>query len=169
MKTGRFLVLLALVMGLLAGLWQAPAEAEMLGRIGQIKTMYYSGGNWFLNNPDGTTSPFTLGPGQTFLMTEFHARFYVTDPATQTGPYRIYFLAPNSANLYLFNLTDFIYPGSQTVSGGTVEVYNLNPGYLFSVLPTLQVKQLPPPPQPSNSGPVRTGTFYVTARGYVYP
>ena len=31
MKTGRFLVLLALVIGLMAGPWQAPAEAEMLG------------------------------------------------------------------------------------------------------------------------------------------
>lgn len=36
MKTGRILVLLALVIGLMAGPWQAPAEAEMLGRVGQI-------------------------------------------------------------------------------------------------------------------------------------
>ena len=63
MKIGRFLVLLALVSGLLAGPWQAPAEAEMLGRVGQIKTLYYSGGNWYQNKPDGTSSLFTLAAG----------------------------------------------------------------------------------------------------------
>ncbi len=118
MKTGRCLLLLVLVTGVLAGSWQAPAEAVMLGRVGQIRTLYYSPPNWYQNNPDGTTSPFTLAPGQSFLMTELHARFYVTDPATQTGPYRIYFVGPNSANLYLFNLTDIYYPGSETVWGG---------------------------------------------------
>ena len=41
MKTGRFLVLLALVIGLLAGPWQAPADAEMLGRVGQMKSLGY--------------------------------------------------------------------------------------------------------------------------------
>ena len=34
MKTGRILVLLALVMGLLAGPGQAPVEAVMQGRVG---------------------------------------------------------------------------------------------------------------------------------------
>ena len=97
MKTGRFLVLLALVIGLMAGPWQAPAEAEMLGRVGQIKSLCNStNGNWYQTKPDGTSSPFTLAPGQSFVMTEIRARFYVTDPATDTGPYRFYLVGPSS-------------------------------------------------------------------------
>ena len=66
MKTGRILVLLALVMGLMAGPWQAPAEAEMLGRVGQIKSLYYSGGNWYQTKPDGSTSSLCFGLGASF-------------------------------------------------------------------------------------------------------
>jgi hypothetical protein len=169
MKTGRILVLLVLVLGLLAGPWQAPAEAEMLGRVGQIKTLYYSGGNWYQNKPDGTSSLFTLAAGQSFVMTEIRARFYVTNPANDTGPYRFILLGPNSSNLYAANLIDFKYPGSDTVWGGTLVELNLQPGYVFITPPTPQVRQLPPPPANPNSGDIRTGTFSLMMRGYVYP
>lgn len=118
MKMGRFLVLLALVIGLLASLWQAPAEAEMLGRVGQIKGLYYSNGNWYQNNPDGTSSLFSLAPGQSFIMTEIRVRFQAADPGIDTGPYRFILLGPNSSNQYAANLPDFKYPGSDTVWGG---------------------------------------------------
>ena len=70
----------------------------MLGRVGQIKSFGYSSaaGNWYETKPDGTSSLFTLAPGQSFIMTEFRGRFYVTNPANDTGPYRIYLLGPNS-------------------------------------------------------------------------
>ena len=74
MKTGRFLVLLALVMGLLAGPWQAPAEAEMLGRPSQIINLSYSYDpepHWAQTKPDGSISVFTLAAGQSFIMTEY--------------------------------------------------------------------------------------------------
>jgi hypothetical protein len=171
MKIGRFLVLLALVSGLLAGPWQAPAEAEMLGRVGQIKNLTYSDQNWYQINPDGSSSIFTLAPGQSFIMTSVSLRFYVTDPATQTGPYRFFLLGPNASRMYINMLNDAIYPGSETVWGGTLNVgdTNVQPGVAFSVLPTPQVKQLPPPPTNPNEGTVRTGTFYITLRGYTIP
>ena len=78
MKTGRILVLLALVMGLMAGPWQAPAGAEMLGRVGQFKNLFYdnSDGKWYQTNPDGTLSIFTLAAGQAYVMTQISVRFY---------------------------------------------------------------------------------------------
>ena len=99
MKIGRLLVLLALVMGLLAGPWQAPAEAILLGRVGQIKSLSYNPATqkWSELKPDGTSSLFTLGPGQSFIMTEIRARFYVTSPADDPGPYRLYLVGPNSS------------------------------------------------------------------------
>ena len=171
MKIGRFLVLLALVMGLLAGPWQAPAEAIMLGRVGQIKTLGYDSASqkWYENKPNGTSSLFTLAPGQSFVMTEFRGRFYANDPAIDTGPYRFYLLGPNSSSQYIANMTDIIYPGSATVSGGILVELNLQPGYVFSVLPTAKVQQMPPPPASPNSGDVLSGTFYMTIRGYVVP
>jgi hypothetical protein len=169
MKTGRLLVLLALVIGVMAGPWQAPAEAEMLGRPGQIKTLHYTAPNWYQTKPDGTSSVFTLNPGQSFIMTEIRARFYVSDPATETGPYRFNLVGSNSANLYTANLTDFKYPGSDTVWGGVVTELNLEPGYVFISPPTPEVRQMPPPPANPNSGPVRSGTLYITVRGYVVP
>ena len=173
MKTGRFLVLLALVMGLLAGPWQAPAEAEMLGRIGQIKYVYYTNGNWYQTKPDGTSSPFTLAPGQSFVMTEVRARFLLPTAATTAnpGPYRFYLVGPqpNYANMYIANLSNVISPADGTVWGGAVTETNLEPGIVFSVLPTPQVRQLPHPPASPNSGTIRSGTFYMTIRGYVYP
>lgn len=102
-------------------------------------------------------------------MTEIRARFYVTNPATDTGPYRIYFVGLNSSTPYIANLTDYAYPGTVTVVGGVITELNLNPGYVFSVLPTAKVQQMPPPPASPNSGTVRNGTFYMTIRGYVYP
>jgi hypothetical protein len=60
MKIARFLVLLVLVVGLLAGTWQAPADAEMLGRVGQIKQLHWTGSGWSQTLPDGTSSAFTL-------------------------------------------------------------------------------------------------------------
>lgn len=171
MKTGRILLLLALAIGLLAGPWQVPADAEILGRVGQIKTLGYNStnGNWYQTKPDGTSALFTLAPGQSFVMTEIRARFYVTTPATDTGPYRIYLVGPNSSNQYTANLTDFKYPGSDTVSGGVITESNLNPGYVFSAPPTPQVRQMPPPPDSPNTGPIRSGTFFLTIRGYVVP
>lgn len=171
MKIGRFLVLLALVIGLLASSWQAPAQAVMLGRVGQMKSLGYASGNpnWYETKPDGTTSLFTLAPGQFFVMTEFRGRFYAADPATDTGPYRLYLLGPNSSAQYVANLPDFTYPGSLTVSGGVLSELNLQPGYVFSAPPTPQVRQIPPPPANPNSGPVRNGTFFLMMRGYVVP
>ena len=174
MKTGRLLVLLVLVMGLLAGPWQAPAEAEMLGRPGQIKNLYYSYDaqpHWDQTKPDGSSSVFTLAPGQSFIMTSIGVRFYVTDPATQTGPYRFYLLGPNPSRMFIANLSDIKYPGSETVWGGGLNATETNtqPGVAFSVLPTPQVQQMPPPPTNPNSGPVRSGTFYMTVRGYMLP
>jgi hypothetical protein len=172
MKIGRILVLLALVMGLLAGAWQAPAEAEMMGRVGQIIGVGYAGGsegNWFQTKPDGSTALFTLAPGQSFVMTEFRGRFYAANPATDTGPYRFYLLGPNSSAQYVTNLPDFTYPDSNTVSGGVLVELNLQPGYVFIAPPTPQVRQIPPPPANPNSGPVRNGTFFLMMRGYVVP
>jgi hypothetical protein len=174
MKTGRILVLLVLVMGLLAGPWQAPAEAIMLGRPGQIINLYYSYDpqpHWAQIKPDGSISDFTLATGQTFIMTSISLRFYVTDPATQTGPYRFFLLGPNSSRMYISMLNDAKYPGSETIWGGALNAADTDtqPGVAFSVLPTPQVKQLPQPPTSPNEGPVRSGTFYITIRGYVYP
>jgi hypothetical protein len=171
MKIGRFLVLLAIIIGVMAGFWQAPVEAEMLGRPGQIKSLGYNStnGNWYETKPDGTSVLFTLGAGQSFIMTEIRARFYVTNPATDTGPYRIYLLGPQSSKIYIANMTDFKYPGSDTVSGGTVSEWNLNPGYVFTVPPTGQVQQMPAPPANPNTGPVRSGTFSMMIRGFVVP
>ena len=169
MKPGRLLVLLALVIGLLAGPWQAPAEAEMLGRIGQIKSLYYSGGNWYQTKPDGSTSAFALASGQAFVMTGIYLRFYVSDTTTQTGPYRFYLLGPNETPLYIMGLTNATYPGSDTVWGGTLTDTSMGPGIVFTSLPTPQVRQMPQPPASPNSGTVYTGTFYMTVRGYVVP
>jgi hypothetical protein len=171
MKIGRLLVLLALVMGLMAGPWQAPAEAIMLGRVGQIKTLAYNPAaqTWSELKPDGTSSLFTLAPGQSFIMTEIRGRFYVTTPASDTGPYRIYLVGPNSSTPYIANMTDITYPGSSTIWGGLITELNLNPGYIFSVLPTARVQQMPPPPTNPNDGPVRSGSLYMTIRGYVVP
>lgn len=169
MKTGRFLVLLALAMGLMAGPWQAPAEAIMLGRVGQIKTLGYGAPNWYETKPDGTSSLFTLAPGQSFVMIEIRARFYVTNTITETGPHRFYLLGPDSSRMYINNLNDAMYPGSQTVWGGVVTETNLVPGVVFTAPPTPQVRQMPQPSENPNSGSVRTGTFYMTVRGYVVP
>ena len=173
MKMGRLLVLLALVMGLMAGPWQAPAEAEMLGRVGQIKSLYYSGGNWYQTNPDGTTSAFTLAAGQSFIMTDLRARFLLPTAATTAnpGPYRFYLVgpAPNLTNMYITNLSNVISPADEKVWGGSVTDANLEPGAVFSVLPTPQVRQLPDPPASPNSGAIQSGAFYMTIRGYVYP
>jgi hypothetical protein len=174
MKTGRLLMLLVLVLGLLAGPWQAPAEAEMLGRPGQIINLYYSYDpqpHWAQIKPDGSISNFTLAPGQSFIMTSIGVRFYVSDTGTQTGPYRFYLLGPNQSRMFIANLSDIKYPGSDTVWGGGLNAFDSNtqPGVAFSVIPTPQVQQIPQPPDSPNSGPVRTGTFYMTVRGYILP
>jgi hypothetical protein len=172
MKTRRILVLLGLVTGLLAGPWQTSAPAEMLGRPSQMINVGYAGGtgqNWYQTKADGTTSLFTLAPGQSFIMTEFRGRFYAADPATDTGPYRLYLLGPNSSAQYVVNLPDFKYPDSDTVSGGVLVETNLQPGYVFIAPPTPQVRQIPPPTTNPNNGPVRNGTFFLMMRGYVVP
>jgi hypothetical protein len=171
MKTGRFLVLLALVIGLLAGPWQAPVEAEMLGRVGQLVSLYYNNGSWYQIKPDGSNTTFALAPGQSYIMTSIGVRFYVTDPATQTGPYRFYLLGPQSSRMFIANFSDLKYPGSDTVWGGGINPTDTNtqPGVAFSVLPTPQVTQIPSPPADPNSGPARSGTFYMTVRGFVVP
>jgi hypothetical protein len=169
MKTGRILVLLALVMGLLAGSWQAPAEAEMLGRVGQIINLSYDHPYWQQIKPDGSTSIFTLAPGQSFIMTEIRVRFYVSDPAAYPGPYRFFLLGPDSSRMYITNLSDAMYPGSQTVYGGVVTETNLVPGIVFTAPPTPQVRQLPIPSNNPNQGSIRTGTFYIQLRGYMLP
>ena len=115
----------------------------MLGRVGQMISLGYAGGiggNWNQTKADGTSSPFSLAPGQSFVMTEFRGRFYAADPATDTGPYRIYLLGPNSSAQYAANLTDFTYPGSVTVSGGVLTELNLQPGYVFIAPPTPQAR-----------------------------
>jgi len=171
MKTGKILVVVALVMGLMTGFWQAPAAAEMLGRIGQIKSLGYSSANgkWYETKPDGTSALFTLAPGQSFIMTEFRGRFYAADPAIDTGPYRLYLLGPSSSPQYVANLPDFKYPGSDIVSGGALVELNLQPGYVFIAPPTPQVRQIPPPLANPNSGPVRNGTFFLMMKGYIVP
>jgi hypothetical protein len=174
MKTGRILVLLALVFGLLGGLWQGPAEAEMLGRVGQIKYVYFNNGNWYQTLPDGTINqPFTLSKGQSFVLTEVRARFLLPAAAgtANPGPYRFYLMgpAPNYARMYIANLTNVINPTDGKVWGGAVSEFNLEPGIVFSVLPFPQVRQLPNPPADPNSGDIQTGSFYITIRGYVYP
>ena len=171
MKTGRFLVLLALVIGLLAGPGQFSADAAMLGRVGQIKQLHWTGSGWSQTLPDGASSAFTLASGQYFVMTEVRVRFFVTDPlGVDYGPYRFYLLGPNSTRIYIANATDLKYPGSETVWGGSFSEVNLNPGYVFSVLPTPQVRQLPQPPTGPNDGPIRNvSAYYTTVVGYVYP
>jgi hypothetical protein len=173
MKTGRILVLLVLIIGFLAGPWQAPAQAEMLGRVSQFKNLYYHAGEgtWYETKPDGSSAVFTLATGQSLIMTSISLRFYVSDPSTQTGPYRFYLLGPNSSRMYINNLNDIKYPGSDTVWGGGLHSSDsdLQPGVAFSVLPTPQVQQLPSPPANPNSGPIRTGTYYMQLRGYTIP
>ena len=99
MKTGRLLVLLALVMGLLAGPWQAPAEAEMLGRVGQIKSLDYTGaGNWYQIKPDGATSTFTLRSGAIFCHDRvFVPGFMSSTPLSIPALIAFYFVGPNSS------------------------------------------------------------------------
>jgi hypothetical protein len=174
MKTGRFLVLLALVIGLMGSLCQAPAEATMLGRVGQIKHVYYNNGNWYQTLPNGTINqPFALTAGQSFVLTEVRARFLLPTAATSAnpGPYRFYLMgpAPNYARMFIANLTDVISPADEKVWGGAVSEMNMEPGIVFSVLPFPQVRQLPDPPADPNSGAIQTGTFYITIRGYVVP
>jgi hypothetical protein len=169
MKTGRILVLLALVIGLLAGPWQAPAEAIMLGRVGQINNLFYKNGSWYEYKPNGSTPLFTLSAGESFVMTEIRVRFYVSNTNTETGPYRFYLMGPQSSRLYFNNMSDIMYPGSQTVYGGAFNDINLEPGIVFTSPPIPQVQQLPQPPTNPNEGPLRSGTFYITARGYVLP
>jgi hypothetical protein len=167
MKTGRFLVLLALVIGLMAGPWQAPAEAEMMGRVGQMINLRYGGGTWTMVLPDGTSQPFILTATQTFIVTAAYCRFYANTP--NTGPYRLYLKAPNQNALWIDNLNVINYPttGATVWGGGIDRVFD--PGLAISVLPTLEVKQLPVPPNDPNSGPVVPGTFYMKATGYIVP
>jgi hypothetical protein len=103
-------------------------------------------------------------------MTEVRVRFFVTNTTTDSGPYRFYLLGTNSNRIYIANATDLKYPGSETVWGGTVSEVNLVPGYVFSVLPTPQVRQLQQPPAGPNNGPIRNvSAYYTTVVGYVYP
>jgi hypothetical protein len=172
MKLGRLLVLLALVLGLLAAPWQFAADAAMLGRVNQMKQIHWTGSGWVQTLPDGSSSAFTLASGQYFVMTEVRVRFFVTDPlGVDYGPYRFFLLGPNSTRIYIANATDLKYPGSDTVWGGTVSEVNLVPGYVFSVLPTPQVQQMPSPGIGGpNDGPVRSvKAYYTTLAGYVYP
>jgi hypothetical protein len=171
MKICRSLVFLALVIGLLAGPGQVPAQADMLGRVGQLVSLYYNNGSWYQIKPDGTNTTFTLSLGQSYIMTSIGVRFYVSDTATQTGPFRFYLLGPQSTRMFIANLSDLKYPGTDTIWGGGTNPTETNtqPGVAFSVLPTPQVRQIPSPPADPNSGPVRSGTFYMTVRGYVVP
>jgi len=120
MKTGRILVLLALVVGLLTGPGQFAADATMLGRVGQIKQLHWTGSGWSQTLADGSSSAFILASGQYFVMTEVRVRFFVTNTTTDSGPYRFYLLGTNSTRIYIANATDLKYPGSETVWGGIV-------------------------------------------------
>jgi hypothetical protein len=168
MKACRFLVFLALIIGLMAGPWQAPAEAAgMLGRVGQIQNLYYSSGNWYQTLPDGTTQAFILATGQTFIMTGAYVRFYAT--TTDTGPYRFLLKAPNGTQLWFENLNNITYPttGATVYGGAASEI--LEPGIPISVSPTVEVRQLPQPPANPNTGTVIDGTFYMRVTGYIVP
>jgi hypothetical protein len=164
MKIGRILVPLALVIGLMVGPWQAPAEAIMLGRVQQIKNLIYTAPNWYEVLPDGTHKLFTLAQGQYFIMTGVYVRFYAAAP--NTGPYRFYLLGPGSSFMYVLNLSNV--NAGTTVWGGAGSD-TLDPGIAFSILPTLQVRQMPEPPQDPNSGYPVDGTYYLMVRGYVFP
>ncbi|MBU4230892.1 MAG: hypothetical protein L6277_07285 [Desulfobacterales bacterium] len=164
MKTGRILVLLALVVGLTVGIWQAPAEAIMLGRVQQFKNIYYSSGNWYEVLPNGTNQLFNLPQGHFFIMTMSSVRFYANTP--DTGPYRFYLLGPGNSFMYLLNLSN-IYAGSALWGGAAGET--LDPGIAFSIMPTPQVRQMPAPPANPNSGSPIEGTFYTFFRGYIFP
>lgn len=167
MKSCRFLVFLALIIGLMAGPWQAPAEAAgLLGRVGQIKNLAYVSGTWYDLLPNGTYPIFSLASGQSFIMTQVSARFYAT--TADTGPYRFQLMA-NSARVYVANLTDVTYPTTgATVYGGAV-LETIDPGIVFSVLPSVVVRHLLQPPADPNSGDIVPGTFYMTIRGYIVP
>jgi len=164
MKTCRILVLMALVVGLTVGTWQAPAEAILLGRVQQFKNLYYSSGSWYEVLPNGTNQLFSLPQGHFFIMTMSSVRFYAN--AANTGPYRFYLLGPGNSFMYLLNLTN-VYVGSTLWGGAAGET--LDPGIAFSIMPTLQVRQVPDPPANPNSGSVVEGTFYTMFRGYIVP
>ena len=147
MKTGRILVLLALVMGLLAGPWQAPAEAVMLGRVGQIKYLDYTDGNWYQILPDGTTSTFTLAPGAIFCHDRYSGPVLCHRPRHRYRPLSLLPRGcPTQAIMYIANLTDFKYPGSDTVWGGRFLNRTWNQASSSPFSPILKVRQLPQPP-----------------------
>ena len=71
--------------------------------------------------------------------------------------------------MYISTADDILYPGSETVWGGGFPDETIVPGIVLYALPTPEMRQLLQPPANPNSGPVRTGTFYMELRGYVVP
>lgn len=162
MKIIRSGLLILLALAWLAGTMQTPAGASPLKSVDQIVHVYYDT-SWHKILPDGTIQPFVLQPGQSFIMTGLYVRFYAN--SSNTGPYRLYF--KNGQSIIWIEPLQDIYNGSTMWGGGRVDTFD--PGISMSVLPTLVVQQLPPPPTNPNSGSVVPGTFYAMFVGYVVP
>jgi hypothetical protein len=166
MKSIRSWLLIFLAIALVTGAMQGPAAASPLKNVNQICHIYYdnASSSWKRIMPDGTIQAFALSPGQSFILTGVYVRFYADTP--NTGPYRFYLMA-NTTRLWIENLSN-VYSDATTVYGGAISD-TIDPGVSFSVLPTMQVRQLPQPPADPNSGPIVTGTFYDHFVGYVAP
>lgn len=179
MKAGKIFWLIFLSIALLPGpaqlaygqnlLLGGAGGSGLLGRPSQICELNLDNatGNWVQVLPDGATQTFNWGNGKYFVMTGVCTRFYAN--TVNTHPYRLFFKAPNGTILWLDNLENLTYPttGSTVWGGGIIEA--LSPGIVMSVKPTIEVRQLPVPPNNPNTGPVIPGSVYLTITGYIVP
>ncbi len=181
MKAARLFWLSLLAIALLPGsasfagsgdstlLLMPKGDAQLLGSSRQVTELYLEEGgtNWYRILPDGTTQVVTWDSGKSFVMTHVAVRFYANSP--NTHPYRLFFKAPNGTSLWIDNLDNITYPTTgETVLGGSI-IESLTPGIVFSVQPTIEVKQVPVPPNDPNSGSVVPGTVYMHITGFFVP
>lgn len=179
MKAARLFWLSLLAIALLPGsasfagvddstlLLMPKGDAQVLGSSRQVTELYLGddGTTWYRILPDGTTQVVDVPQGSSFVMTRVFARFYATNP--NTGPYRFY-IKVNSTRMYIANLDDITYPETDDVYGGAINE-TITPGIVFSAQPTVEVKQLPVPPNDPNSGSVVPGTVYLHITGFFAP
>jgi hypothetical protein len=180
MKSCKVFLLIFLTIALLPGSVQLAQSADMYVVAGspglpgtgrQVTEIYLdtTSGNWLQFMPGGGTQTFNWGNGSSFVMTYVTVRFYADNAATAyTGPYRLYFKAPNGTKLWIENLSNITYPGSSTVWGGGLKE-DIATGVVMTVKPTIEVRQMPVPPTDPNTGPVISGTVYIRIGGYVVP
>jgi len=142
--------------------------SRLLNRSSQICNLTYNNStkDWDQILPDGNTQTFTWGNGKSFVMTEVAVSFYAD--TIGSFPYRLCLKAPNGGTLWISYLDNITYPGSSTIWGGG-HADTINPGVVISVKPSIEVRQVPVPPNDPSTGPVQTGTLYIRIIGYIVP